>query len=78
MMQVKAPLYLTHPKLDHLLTKIVSRDNGLCEFEQTIFHLQGGGQPNDKGYILANGLKFEIEGGAVDKESGTVLLLSSS
>lgn len=59
-MQVKAPLYLTHPKLTQLHTKLVSKENGLCEFEETIFHLQGGGQPNDKGYILANGIKFEI------------------
>jgi hypothetical protein len=71
-MQPKVPLYLLHPKLYHLNTKIVHREGDHVEFEDTIFHLQGGGQPNDKGWILAGENKFDIVGGTVDRETGTV------
>jgi len=34
--------------------------------------LQGGGQPNDKGWIVAQDKKYDIVGGVVDKETGLV------
>lgn len=71
-MQLKAPLYLTQPTRYQLETRLLSREGDLFEFEETIFHLQGGGQPDDKGCILFQENKLDILGGVVDKETGTV------
>ena len=62
---MKVPLYLANPKLYQINTKIASREEGLFEFEDTIFHLQGGGQPNDKGWIKCEGTQYEIIGGTI-------------
>jgi Ser-tRNA(Ala) deacylase AlaX len=72
-MEAKVPLYLAQPKLYQLNTKLVHKEGDLFEFEDTIFHLQGGGQPNDKGWIIFENNKFEIVGGVIDKETGTVI-----
>lgn len=77
-MQLKVPLYLAHPKLYHLNTKLIHRQGDLYEFADTIFHLQGGGQPNDQGYIISGDNKFDITGGVIDKETGTVSFSLSS
>lgn len=50
-LQPKPPLYLTHPKLYSLTTTLLRKEADLLEFQDTIFHLQGGGQPNDRGWI---------------------------
>ncbi len=73
-MQPKFPLYLTSPKLYQLTTKLVHKEADLFEFADTIFHLQGGGQPNDKGWIVFQNHKFDVLGGAIDKESGSVTI----
>jgi Ser-tRNA(Ala) deacylase AlaX len=52
-MELKVPLYLNNPKLYQINTKIIHKEGDLFEFEDTIFHLQGGGQPNDKGWIIS-------------------------
>lgn len=77
-MEIKAPLYLTQPNLYNLNTRLVGRTGDLFEFEDTIFHLQGGGQPDDKGYILFQENKLDILGGTIEKETGTVLSHSLS
>lgn len=66
-MEVKVPQYLLHPKQYTLNTKLVHRQGDLFEFQDSIFHLQGGGQPNDKGWIVYQEKKFDILGGSVDK-----------
>jgi Ser-tRNA(Ala) deacylase AlaX len=53
LMELKVPLYLNNPKLYQINTKIIHKEGDLFEFEDTIFHLQGGGQPNDKGWIIS-------------------------
>lgn len=50
-MEVKTPLYLLQPRKYELDTTIVNHEDGTYEFQDSIFHLQGGGQPNDKGWI---------------------------
>lgn len=44
--------YLKNTYLFKLQTKVLSRDGDLFQFTDTIFHPQGGGQPNDKGWVL--------------------------
>ena len=66
-MEVKVPHYLLQPKLYSLNTKLVHRQGELFEFQDWIFHLQGGGQPNDKGWIVYQDNKFDILGGTIDK-----------
>ena len=51
-------------KQDKLETKVVEigqDENGsYVIFDKTIFHPQGGGQPNDKGYFGINGKQYPI------------------
>lgn len=39
----------------------------MYEFQESIFHLQGGGQPNDKGWLELQGEKIEIVGGVNER-----------
>lgn len=77
-MQVKTPVYLLQPKRHELDTVVVTNDQGMVEFQDSIFHLQGGGQPNDKGWLELEGNKIDILGGAIERETGRVSLTSSS
>lgn len=71
-MQVKAPIYLLQPNRCELDTTVVSNEQGMLEFQESIFHLQGGGQPNDKGWLEVDGNKIDIVGGAIERETGRV------
>ena len=64
------PLFLMNPKLYSLDTIVLDKKDNNYLFDQTIFHLQGGGQPNDKGWIVLGEEKIDIVGGVVDKETG--------
>ena len=57
-MELKTPLYLLSPKKYELDTVIAANEGGSYEFQDSIFHLQGGGQPNDRGWIQAGEDKF--------------------
>lgn len=74
---LKVPVYLAQPHLYEYQTTLANRKDDLYEFDNTIFHLQGGGQPNDKGWLTHGENKFDILGGSVDRETGTVLELKS-
>lgn len=71
-MQVKTPIYLLQPKRYELDTTVVSNEQGMLEFQESIFHLQGGGQPNDKGWLEVDGNTIDIVGGTLERETGTV------
>jgi Ser-tRNA(Ala) deacylase AlaX len=66
-MEVKIPAYLKNSKLYELPTTLVNKEGDMFEFEDSIFHLQGGGQPNDKGWISFDEKKYEILGGASER-----------
>lgn len=57
-MELFVPAYLKNTYLFELETKVASINDNMIEFADTIFHPQGGGQPNDKGWIsfVKNGL----------------------
>ncbi len=50
-MDLFVPAYLQNTYLFELKTQVASKKDDLIEFNDTIFHPQGGGQPNDKGWI---------------------------
>ena len=58
-------MYLLQPRLFELDTEIVAKDENLYEFKESIFHLQGGGQPNDRGWIHLGADAIEIVGGTI-------------
>lgn len=74
-MEVKIPAYLKQSNLYNLETTLANREGDLYEFEDSIFHLQGGGQPNDKGWIVFEDKKFDILGGNIHRESGRVVFI---
>jgi Ser-tRNA(Ala) deacylase AlaX len=51
---------------------VVGKAEGFYEFKESIFHLQGGGQPNDRGWVAVGQDKIEIVGGTIERESGRV------
>ena len=66
------PTYLKDTYIYQLQTKIAEVNESKVVFEDTVFHPQGGGQPNDKGFMVVNGHKYEITAAAADKETGKV------
>ena len=50
-MDLFVPAYLQNTYLFELNTQVASKKDDLLEFSDTIFHPQGGGQPNDQGWI---------------------------
>ena len=53
-MELFVPSYLKNTYLFELQTQVASKKDEMVEFADTIFHPQGGGQPNDKGWIVHN------------------------
>ena len=53
-MDLFVPSYLKNTYLFELQTQVASKRDDMVEFTDTIFHPQGGGQPNDKGWIILN------------------------
>ena len=53
-MDLFIPSYLKNTYLFELQTKVAAIEEGKVEFEDTIFHPQGGGQPKDKGWVEIN------------------------
>jgi Ser-tRNA(Ala) deacylase AlaX len=72
-MEVKTPIYLLQPRKFELETVVASNQDGLYEFSESIFHLQGGGQPNDRGWVEVGNDKYEITGGTNERETGRVV-----
>ena len=66
------PTYLKDTYIFHLKTKVADIKDGQIVFEDTIFHPQGGGQPNDKGHVIVKEIKREILSASSDKETGKV------
>ena len=66
-MELKTPAYLLQPKKYELDTVVASNEEGVYEFQDSIFHLQGGGQPNDRGWISVGEEKYEIASGSVQR-----------
>ena len=50
-MELFVPSYLKKTYLFELEAQVASKKDDMVEFTDTIFHPQGGGQPNDKGWI---------------------------
>lgn len=46
----------------------------MIEFDDTIFHPQGGGQPKDEGYIIYKNQRYMISKAEVDRSTGKVTL----
>ena len=53
-MDLFIPSYLKNTYLFELQTKVAAIEEGKVEFEDTVFHPQGGGQPKDKGWVEIN------------------------
>lgn len=66
-MEVKTPTYLLQPRRYEIETTVVGNQQGMYEFQESIFHLQGGGQPNDKGWVEVGGQMIEIVGGTNER-----------
>ena len=69
-------MYLKDTYRYSLQTKVknISSDK-MIEFEDTIFHPQGGGQPQDKGFILYNNKKYSIVKAQIDRPTGKVTII---
>ncbi len=50
-MDLFVPSYLRNTYQYELETQIINKKDGFVQFNDTIFHPQGGGQPNDKGWV---------------------------
>jgi Ser-tRNA(Ala) deacylase AlaX len=67
MQALQIPAYLTNSYQFSLNTTIKEVNPPRVLFSDTIFHPQGGGQPRDKGWVEAAGLKREILNATIDK-----------
>jgi misacylated tRNA(Ala) deacylase len=63
-------LYLTDCYLKEFDAKVISSQKNLVELDQTAFYPLGGGQPNDKGKIIADNQEFQVVN--VFKQEGKV------
>jgi Ser-tRNA(Ala) deacylase AlaX len=75
--------FLKHTYLFQLPVRVVAikpdGDGRLLQFNDTIFHPQGGGQPNDVGKILLpNQKEYPILSCINDRDTGKVCKLSQS
>eukprot|EP00919_Chromeraceae_sp_WS-2016_P063367 GHVR01149790.1.p1 GENE.GHVR01149790.1~~GHVR01149790.1.p1 ORF type:complete len:104 (+),score=2.51 GHVR01149790.1:27-338(+) len=71
--KITIPKYITNPYLCNLDTKVVDvyqqEGHQYYQFQDTIFHLQGGGQPSDLGFVRCSSSdqEYPILGGLKGK-----------
>lgn len=61
------PAFLRSTHLYSLQTKVIFKEKNVFEFADSIFHPQGGGQPNDKGWVIKGEDKFDILKGTMNR-----------
>ena len=71
-MDIFVPAYLQNTYLYQLQTHVSAISEGKVLFADTVFHPQGGGQPNDKGWVEVAGVKRVITGATSNRETGEV------